>query len=162
MLLFPPQFLHVCVEAIEISCKDVFLSLDIHLPFCIVVSQGSWYMPISDFHVFNLLNLKTHQTYYEAWRQWWFSCWIVSDSCYPMDCSPPGSSVHGILQAKILEWVANSFSRGSPQASDQTRASWVAGRSLPSEPLGKPLLWSLLHSKQVFHNTLCFLNMNNF
>ena len=33
--------------------------------------------------------------------------------CDPMDCSPPGSSVHRILQAKVLEWVANSFSRGS-------------------------------------------------
>ena len=38
------------------------------------------------------------------------SCPIV---CDPMDCSPPGSSVHGILQARILEWVAISFSRGS-------------------------------------------------
>ena len=34
--------------------------------------------------------------------------------CDPMDCSPPGSSVHGILQARILEWVAMPFSRGSP------------------------------------------------
>ena len=33
--------------------------------------------------------------------------------CDPMDCSPPGSSVHGILQARILEWVAIPFSRGS-------------------------------------------------
>ena len=33
--------------------------------------------------------------------------------CDPMDCSPPGSSAHGILQAGILEWVANPFSRGS-------------------------------------------------
>ena len=33
--------------------------------------------------------------------------------CDPTDCSPPGSSVHGILQARILEWVAISFSRGS-------------------------------------------------
>ena len=33
--------------------------------------------------------------------------------CDPMDCSPPGSSVHGIPQARILEWVAISFSRGS-------------------------------------------------
>ena len=33
--------------------------------------------------------------------------------CYPMDCSLPGSSVHGIFQARILEWVAISFSRGS-------------------------------------------------
>ena len=38
--------------------------------------------------------------------------------CNPMDCSPPGSSVHGILQARILEWVAISFSRGSYQGSN--------------------------------------------
>ena len=38
--------------------------------------------------------------------------------CNPVDCSPPGSSVHGILQARILEWVAVSFSRGSSQPRD--------------------------------------------
>ena len=38
--------------------------------------------------------------------------------CNPMDCSPPGSSVHGILQARILEWVAISFSRGASQPRD--------------------------------------------
>ena len=38
---------------------------------------------------------------------------FVSDSCDPMDCSLPGSSVYGILQARILDWVAISFSRGS-------------------------------------------------
>ena len=40
--------------------------------------------------------------------------------CNPMDCSPPGSSVNGILQARILEWVANSFSRGSSWPRDRT------------------------------------------
>ena len=48
--------------------------------------------------------------------------------CDPMDCSPPGSSVHGIFQARILEWVAISFSRGSSRPRDQTRVSHVAGR----------------------------------
>ena len=43
-------------------------------------------------------------------QRWWFSHSVVSNSCDPMDCSPPGSSVHGILQARILEWVAISFS----------------------------------------------------
>ena len=38
--------------------------------------------------------------------------WLVSDSLQSMDCSPPGSSVHGILQARVLDWVAISFSRG--------------------------------------------------
>ena len=40
---------------------------------------------------------------------------VVSDSCDPVDCSLPGFSLHGILQARILEWVAISFSRGSSQ-----------------------------------------------
>ena len=45
----------------------------------------------------------------------------------PMDCSLPGSSVHGILQARILEWVAISFSRGSSPPRDQTWFSYTAG-----------------------------------
>ena len=48
--------------------------------------------------------------------------------CNPMDCSPPGSSVHRILQARILEWVAVPFSRGSSQPKDQTQVSGTAGR----------------------------------
>ena len=48
--------------------------------------------------------------------------------CDPMDCSPPGSSVHGILQARILEWAAFSFSRGSPWPRDEAQVSYVAGR----------------------------------
>ena len=48
--------------------------------------------------------------------------------CDPMDCSPPGSSVHEIFQARILEWVAISFSRGSSQPRDWTRVSCTAGR----------------------------------
>ena len=40
-------------------------------------------------------------------RKWKWSCSVVSDSLRPMDCSPQSSSVHGILQARILEWVAN-------------------------------------------------------
>ena len=43
--------------------------------------------------------------------------------CDPMDCSPPGSSVHGIFQARILEWVATSFSRGSSWPRDETHVS---------------------------------------
>ena len=53
------------------------------------------------------------------------SCPILSD---PVDCSPPGSSVHGILRARVLEWIAISFSRGSSQPRDPTRVSRIAGR----------------------------------
>ena len=54
------------------------------------------------------------------------SCWTL---CDPMDCSPPGASVHGILQARILDWVAISFCRGSSRPRDQTQVSGIAGRS---------------------------------
>ena len=60
----------------------------------------------------------------------WSSC-LVIQSCPtlsdPMDCSPSGSSVHGILQERILVWVAISFSRRSSRARDQTLASYIAG-----------------------------------
>ena len=48
--------------------------------------------------------------------------------CDPMDCSLPGSSVHGIFQAKILEWVAISLSRGSSRPRDRTQVSHIAGK----------------------------------
>ena len=46
--------------------------------------------------------------------------------CNSMDCSPPGSSVHGILQAGILEWVAMPSSKGSSQPRDWTRISYIS------------------------------------
>ena len=48
--------------------------------------------------------------------------------CDLMDCSPPGSSVHGIPQARILDWVAMPSSRGSSQLSDRTEVSCIAGK----------------------------------
>ena len=48
--------------------------------------------------------------------------------CDTMDCSLPGSSIHGIFQATVLEWVAISFSRGSSQTRDRTLVSCIAGR----------------------------------
>ena len=66
----------------------------------------------------------------------------VAQSCLtlwdPVDCSPPGSSVHGIPQARILEWVAISFSKGSSRPRDQTQVSRVEADALTSEPPGKP------------------------
>ena len=48
--------------------------------------------------------------------------------CYPLDCSPPGYSVHGSFQARILEWVAIPFLRGSSQLRNLTWVSCIAGR----------------------------------
>ena len=60
--------------------------------------------------------------------------------CNPMDCSLPGSSVHGIFQAIVLEWIAISFSRGSSQPKDQTRVSCIVDKCFtiwaPREVLG--------------------------
>ena len=60
--------------------------------------------------------------------------------CNPMDCSLPGSSVHGILQARILEWVAFPFSRGSSQYNPgiKPRSPTLRVDSLPCEPPRKP------------------------
>ena len=61
--------------------------------------------------------------------------------CDSMDCSPPGSSVHGILQARILEWVAISSSRGSSLPRDWT---CMKADSFLLEPPGKPLVLGVL------------------
>ena len=50
--------------------------------------------------------------------------------CDPVDCSPPCSSVHGIFQARVLEWVAFSFSRGSSQPRDQSHISYIGSQIL--------------------------------
>ena len=54
-----------------------------------------------------------------------------------MDCSPPGSSIHGILQARILEWVAIAFSRDLPNPGIELEFPVLQADSLPIEPLGK-------------------------
>ena len=61
--------------------------------------------------------------------------------CNPVDCSPSGCSVHGIFQARILEWVTISFSTGSSQPRDQihiSSISYITGRLFTTEPPGKP------------------------
>ena len=62
--------------------------------------------------------------------EWWFSGLVVSDFCDHMYCSPPGSSVHGILQARILEWVVISSSRGSSWPRDWTCISCLCRQIL--------------------------------
>ena len=63
-----------------------------------------------------------------------------STLCDPIDWSPPGSSVYGTLQAKLLEWVVMPFSRGSSRLRVQTRGSCLAGRFFTTEPPRKPSL----------------------
>ena len=58
--------------------------------------------------------------------------------CDPVDCSPPGSSIHGILQARVLEWAAISFSRDLPDPGIEPRSPALQADALTSEPPGKP------------------------
>jgi len=69
---------------------------------------------------------------------------VVSDSLWPLDCSPPSSLVREIFQTRILEWVAIPFSSRSSWPRDQTHVSYgscMAGRFFSTEFPGKPMLW---------------------
>ena len=85
--------------------------------------------------------------------------------CDPMDCSPPGSSVHGILQARILEWIAIPFSKGSSQPRDRSGSPALQADSLQSEPLEKPMYVYIKHQKSdkitFFDSKLFFLLVQN-
>ena len=64
------------------------------------------------------------------WKESEVKVWVAHlcpTLCNSMECSPPGSSVQGLLQARILEWVAIFFSRGSSQPRDWTQVSRIAG-----------------------------------
>ena len=89
----------------------------------------NWERSMSWLYIVTLpLNIYTNC----VWRMWKRERERVTQSCLtlcdPMDCSPPGSSAHGILQARILEWVTIPFFRGSSWPKDQTCISCIAGR----------------------------------
>ena len=77
-----------------------------------------------------VLNVASWPAYTFCRRQvkWKWSQSVMSNSLGSHDCSLPGSSFHGIFQARVLEWVAISFSRGSSSPMDQTWVSRIAGR----------------------------------
>ena len=121
-LPFPPAY---CLEC-------VYIMVELQQPSW-TTKQSSWWKPCTRDRRAEgrILGLRC--------VRWWFSRSIVSDSCDSMDCSPPGSSVHGISQARILEWVAISFLNGSSQPKNQTHVSFIAGRLYTTEPPGIPL-----------------------
>ena len=88
---------------------------------------------------------------------WKWMCWLLSCGQLFADCSLPCSSVLGILQVRILEWVAFLFSRGSSQLRDQTRVSCIAGRFF--------IIWAIkeAHTNTKFYwvSLFCLLNLAN-
>ena len=67
-----------------------------------------------------------------------------------MDCSLSGSRVHGIFQARVLEWIAISFSRGSSLPRNRTGSPALQADALPSEPPGKPsaIVWPQVNNRE--------------
>ena len=77
--------------------------------------------------------------------------------CDPMDCSPVGFSVRGILQAKLLEWVAAPSSQGSSWPRDWVHVSCIAGRFFTTEPLGKPSRHCFVQQISVSNSSLGYI-----
>ena len=106
--------------------------------FVLVLKESSYYsyfgkilMNYDSIHHQTWSNNNKRDKIYEhifQWRRYCCCCCLVAQSCLtpcnPMDCGPPGSSVHGISQARILEWMAISFSRGSSRPRDGTHVFW--------------------------------------
>ena len=121
-----------------------------------IISWSPNLEPIWD-HCFSLISLCAGWhitamilTYFNMWRDWVSE---VAQSCLtlcdPMDCSLPGSSASGILQARVLEWVALSFSRRSYQPRDWTWVSRIAGRRFT--------IWATREDKRKWES--CYLKL---
>ena len=116
------------------------LSVSLTSPCCpLKISGSSWPQPFSPPHTsaspesFSVWLLNVSSMYHRLHTilrvkvKMLVAQWCLT-LCDPMDCSPLGSFVHGILQARTLEWVAISFSRGSSQPRDRTLVSCIADR----------------------------------
>ena len=121
-----------------------------------------WLSTSFSFSVFQEIMVLIHfneQIHDSEWKCSLLSCAWLCDS---MDCSLPGSSVHGVFQARILQWLAVPFSRGSSWPRDQIRVSCIAGRFLleDPEPPGKQssgrenMLWAPWQWKAFLETTI--------
>ena len=109
------SFIAIERGALSVSVQELSVSKQIAMIILSEVSQEEK----DKYHMISLVKVKVAQL-----------CLTV--------CDPIDYAVHGILQARILEWVALSFSRGSSQRTDRTQVSRIAGRFLSAEPQGKP------------------------
>ena len=118
-----------------------FITFYLHLRFELILARTPLTSP----------NVKTLHNHSQT--QWLLSCkckWKVTQSC-PVLCNPMDYTVHGILQARILEWVAFPFSRGSSQPRDRSQVLCIAADSLPAEPQGKPKLQTSFYFHPFFY-----------
>ena len=115
-IIFKDYYKHVCFKICDIV-TDVSL-----LAYWVIWSSGR---SSNNYHTHgyecNDISRYLHQ-------EWCGGVCVLSHVrfCSPMDCSPPGSSIHGIFQVRILEWIAISYSRGSAWPRDRTHVAWVS------------------------------------
>ena len=129
----------------QLWSRNSYFALELGFCQCSAMGQLSVHVGSRD-----TCTVRIHCGFIDRWLLWWglrvfhnqlrififlcleskkvFVTQSLSDFCHPMECSPPDSSVHGISQARILEWVTISFSKGSSQPRDQTWVSCIAGR----------------------------------
>ena len=119
-------------------CTTKWFDICIHCEMIITISlvniyhctefQNIFFLAMRTFKIYSFSNFKVCNTILQLSSpnmSFTLSCLVMSDSLWPMDCSTPGSSVHGISQARILESVAVSFSRGSSWPRDRTCVSYI-------------------------------------
>ena len=135
----PLQNFHVSLNIISQMCRFSVLTHLLKLDH----SLGSvlTHSPLLLVNFTKLWSCLWHSMFVE--RPYVISCACVHalshvQFCNPMDCNPPGSSAHGIFQARLLEWVAISSSRGSSQARGQTSISCISC-------IGRRILYQLHH-----------------
>ena len=120
-------------------------SLPFFLPTWVSISlTGKGSLPFSSscfYSPFHRVLSVASAAFPSVWRTGVCVVWslVMSSSCDPMDGSPPGSSVRGILQARILKWIAMSFSRGPPRPRDWSHVSCISSGIFITEPPGQPL-----------------------
>ena len=132
--VFPPHPVH---QVLEVRSSPFLTSLHFSQSRWPLLSQGLhtflayFTLKVSLPHIpFTLLQPSLQISLFESTCKMAFSERVWAQShltlCYPLDCSPPGCSVHGIFQGRIPEWVATSSSRGSARSRNQSRISCVS------------------------------------
>ena len=158
--LYNMLFLYLHISALSLGLKisphpHTYLCLLLLKPFLISQAAITTLSPLPCTSLYACVCAKS------------FQCLTL---CNPMYCSPPGSSVHGILQARILEWVAMPCSSGSSQSRDRTLVSFgscISGRFFITERPGKPPFpiilskWSMsqipgLYLSKTFKKSFCW------
>ena len=121
--------------SVVMAVPPLCLSLALKQIFLLFFSAGQWLYNV----VLAFISQQNELAITDIYVVWSLSCvWFFWDHIV---CSPPESSVHGISQARILEWADISFSRGSSWSRDRTHISCMAGRFFTTESPVSPCIY---------------------